>query len=126
MTGSSVLFDAPGPRARLRNHIITAIHVVVLAVIACPVYLPFFDPGPNPHGTPPIWLAAVGEGMAETAGRVADGVIGHGCTPRRHPTEADIPAITTGRGDEARRAATEILDSVLLETDDVPGQMRIG
>jgi len=60
---------------------------------------PFFDPGPNPHGTPEIWIAAVGEGMAETAGRVADGVIGHSFTTRRYLTEVSLPAI--GRGQDA-------------------------
>ena len=35
MSGSSVLFDAPGPRARVRNHFATAVSVlVVLAVLA--------------------------------------------------------------------------------------------
>jgi probable F420-dependent oxidoreductase len=58
---------------------------------------PFFDPGPNPHGNPPIWIAAVGEGMAETAGRVADGVIGHSFTTRRYLDEVTIPAIARGR-----------------------------
>ena len=68
---------------------------------------PFFDPGPNPHGTPPIWVAAVGEGMAETAGRVADGVIGHGFTTRRYLTEATIPAIKRGQ-DAAGRPADAV------------------
>ena len=58
---------------------------------------PFFDPGPNPHGNPPVWIAAVGEGMAETAGRVADGVIGHSFTTRRYLDEVTIPAIARGR-----------------------------
>jgi probable F420-dependent oxidoreductase len=68
---------------------------------------PFFDPGPNPHGTAPIWIAAVGEGMAETAGRVADGVIGHGFTTRRYLTEATIPAIKRGQ-DAAGRPADAV------------------
>jgi glutamate transport system permease protein len=38
VTGSSVLFDAPGPRARIRNHGISAITVVVVAVVAWVVY----------------------------------------------------------------------------------------
>ncbi|MCU1417709.1 MAG: family F420-dependent class oxidoreductase [Schumannella sp.] len=67
---------------------------------------PFFDPGPNPHGSPPIWIAAVGEGMAETAGRVADGVIGHGFTTRRYLTEATIPAIKRGQDAAGRPAAS--------------------
>src|SRR6266567_7591668 len=32
---------------------------------------PFFNPGPNPFGTPKVWLAAVGPHMTEVAGEVA-------------------------------------------------------
>ncbi|MGE0779759.1 amino acid ABC transporter permease [Mycolicibacterium sp.] len=38
MTGSSVLFDAPGPRALLRNRMISVITVIVVAVLAYVVY----------------------------------------------------------------------------------------
>jgi probable F420-dependent oxidoreductase len=38
---------------------------------------PFFDPGPNPFGDPPIYLAAVGARMLEVAGEVADGLLVH-------------------------------------------------
>ncbi|HEX7444286.1 MAG TPA: TIGR03617 family F420-dependent LLM class oxidoreductase, partial [Acidimicrobiales bacterium] len=34
---------------------------------------PRFDPGPNPYGNPPVFLAAVGPLMTEVAGEVADG-----------------------------------------------------
>src|SRR5687767_14682037 len=33
---------------------------------------PFFNPGPNPHGNPKVFLAGVGELMTEVAGEVAD------------------------------------------------------
>src|SRR4051794_5102146 len=33
---------------------------------------PMFNPGPNPYGAPPIYLAAVGERMTRVAGEVAD------------------------------------------------------
>jgi probable F420-dependent oxidoreductase len=67
---------------------------------------PFFDPGPNPHGNPPVWIAAVGEGMAETAGRVADGVLGHSFTTRRYLDEVTIPAIARGRDAAGRDAGS--------------------
>ena len=38
---------------------------------------PMFNPGPNPHGFPPIFLAAVGPRMVEVAGEVADGLMVH-------------------------------------------------
>ncbi|HHY50449.1 MAG TPA: TIGR03617 family F420-dependent LLM class oxidoreductase [Alphaproteobacteria bacterium] len=72
---------------------------------------PFFDPGPNPHGAPPVWIAAVGEGMAETAGRVADGVIGHSFTTRRYLDEVSLPAVRRGAA-AADRQASEIGFSV--------------
>ncbi|MGZ8802542.1 MAG: amino acid ABC transporter permease, partial [Mycobacterium sp.] len=38
MSGASVLFDAPGPRARVRNHVISAVTVVVVAAVLWVVY----------------------------------------------------------------------------------------
>jgi probable F420-dependent oxidoreductase len=58
---------------------------------------PFFDPGPNPHGYPPIWLAAVGERMTEVAGESADGLLGHSFTTRAYLSEVSIPALRRGR-----------------------------
>ncbi|HZU79761.1 MAG TPA: LLM class F420-dependent oxidoreductase [Acidimicrobiales bacterium] len=57
---------------------------------------PFFDPGPNPHGTPKVFLAAVGEKMAEVAGEVADGLLAHGFTTERYLREATVPALRRG------------------------------
>src|SRR5689334_1296931 len=34
---------------------------------------PFFNPGPNPFGSPPVILAGVGPRMTQIAGEVADG-----------------------------------------------------
>lgn len=61
---------------------------------------PFFDPGPNPYGHPPIVLAAVGEHMAEVAGEVADGLLVHPFTTARYLREVSLPAALRG----ARRA----------------------
>ncbi|UXA19975.1 amino acid ABC transporter permease [Mycobacterium sp. SMC-4] len=38
MTGASVLFDAPGPRARVRNHVVSAVTAVVVIAVAWLVY----------------------------------------------------------------------------------------
>jgi glutamate transport system permease protein len=38
MSGASVLFDAPGPRARVRNRLITAVTIALVAVVAWVVY----------------------------------------------------------------------------------------
>ncbi|WP_042386637.1 TIGR03617 family F420-dependent LLM class oxidoreductase [Streptacidiphilus melanogenes] len=58
----------------------------------------FFDPGPNPHGTPPILLAAVGERMTEVAGRVADGLLCHAFTTPAYLHERTLPALRAARG----------------------------
>ncbi|MDH5291857.1 MAG: LLM class F420-dependent oxidoreductase [Acidimicrobiia bacterium] len=58
---------------------------------------PFFNPGPNPHGNPKIFLAGVGRLMTEVAGEVADGFICHGFTTERFLREVTIPALAAGR-----------------------------
>ncbi|GAA1387857.1 LLM class F420-dependent oxidoreductase [Pseudonocardia kongjuensis] len=59
----------------------------------------FFSPGPNPHGTPPVMLAAVGERMTEVAGRVTDGLLAHSLTSPSYLAEVTLPALRRGRGD---------------------------
>lgn len=68
---------------------------------------PFFSPGPNPFGPPPVWLAAVGERMAETAGAVADGVIAHGFTTPLYLREVTRTALARG-AESAGRDLSEI------------------
>ncbi len=58
---------------------------------------PFFSPGPNPHGNPPIVLAGVGPLMTEAAGEVADGLLCHGFSTERYLREVTLPALERGR-----------------------------
>jgi probable F420-dependent oxidoreductase len=58
----------------------------------------FFNPGPNPHGNPPIYLAAVGELMTAAAGRVADGMLCHSFTTEAYLRERTLPALRSARG----------------------------
>jgi probable F420-dependent oxidoreductase len=58
---------------------------------------PFFNPGPNPHGNPKVFLAAVGPLMTEVAGEVADGILCHGFSTERYLREVTIPALERGR-----------------------------
>jgi probable F420-dependent oxidoreductase len=58
---------------------------------------PFFDPGPNPHGTAKVFLAGVGELMTEVAGETCDGFLCHGFTTERYLREVTIPALERGR-----------------------------
>lgn len=57
---------------------------------------PMFHPGPNPHGTPRVFLAAVGERMTAVAGEVADGMQLHGFTTERYLREVTLPALERG------------------------------
>lgn len=58
---------------------------------------PFFSPGPQPHGAPPVLIAGVGPRMTEIAGEVADGFIAHGFTTERYLREVTVPALRAGR-----------------------------
>ncbi len=57
---------------------------------------PFFDPGPNPYGTPRIALAGVGPLMTEVAGAAADMFLCHGFTTEKYLREQTIPALERG------------------------------
>ncbi|MCO8275930.1 TIGR03617 family F420-dependent LLM class oxidoreductase [Actinoplanes sp. TRM 88003] len=58
----------------------------------------FFNPGPNPYGTPPVLLAAVGERMTRAAGRVADGLLVHPLTSAVYLSERTRPVLQEARG----------------------------
>lgn len=57
---------------------------------------PFFSPGPNPHGRPPVYVAAVGPLMTGVAGEVADGLLCHSFTTDRYLREVTLPALANG------------------------------
>jgi probable F420-dependent oxidoreductase len=66
---------------------------------------PFFDPGPNPHGTPRIFLAGVGPRMTEVAGEVADGFIVHPFATEQSLRTITIPALERGLARAGRTLA---------------------
>ncbi|MBV8950593.1 MAG: LLM class F420-dependent oxidoreductase [Actinobacteria bacterium] len=66
---------------------------------------PMFDPGPNPYGSPKVFLAAVGERMTEVAGEVADGMLVHAFTTERYLREVTLPALERGFARSGRRRA---------------------
>ncbi|MBM4384942.1 MAG: TIGR03617 family F420-dependent LLM class oxidoreductase [Deltaproteobacteria bacterium] len=57
---------------------------------------PFFNPGPNKHGAPPIYLAGVGPKMVEVVGEVADGFLVHPLHTPAFLEAVTLPAL--GRG----------------------------
>lgn len=66
---------------------------------------PFFSPGPNPHGPPKIYLAAVGPLMTRVSGEVCDGVLCHAFTTERYLREVTLPALTDGAAEAGRDVA---------------------
>jgi probable F420-dependent oxidoreductase len=57
---------------------------------------PFFDPGPNEFGPPPILLGALGPKMTTMVAEVADGLLTHPFNSRRHLVERTLPAVDAG------------------------------
>jgi probable F420-dependent oxidoreductase len=63
---------------------------------------PFFDPGPNEFGPPPILLGALGPKMTRMAAATADGLLTHPFNSRRHLVERTLPAVDAGLADAGR------------------------
>lgn len=57
---------------------------------------PAFSPPKHPFGAPKVFLAAVGTGMTEVAGEVADGILLHGFTTEKYLREVTLPAVEAG------------------------------
>ncbi|CAN3128479.1 amino acid ABC transporter permease [Mycobacterium sp. smrl_JER01] len=79
--GSSVLFDAPGPRARVRNRIISAVTVVVLVLVAWVVYARLDSRGQltgekwEPFLTADLWRTYVLPGIEGTLTAAAVSIV---------------------------------------------------
>jgi probable F420-dependent oxidoreductase len=85
---------------------------------------PMFNPGPNPHGRPKVYLAAVGERMTRVAGEVADGLIVHPFTTVRYLQERILPSYEAGLAASGRtRTDVEVCFPGLVVTGD-PTAMR--
>lgn len=57
---------------------------------------PFFDPGPNPHGPPPVWVAGLGPRMTRAAAEAGDGLLVHPFHSERYFHEHVVPAVDAG------------------------------
>jgi len=89
------------------------------------IMTPFFDPGPNPYGTPRVFLAAVGALMTEVCGEVADGMLVHAFTTERYLREVTVPALGRGlaRGGK-RREDVELSCPVFIVTGETDEQVE--
>jgi probable F420-dependent oxidoreductase len=82
-------------------------------------------PGAAAVADVPIYIAAVNERMAEAAGRVADGVLGHPMTSPKYVTEVLRPAVERGASAAGRDPAeVSITGSVILQLNDDREQAR--
>jgi probable F420-dependent oxidoreductase len=84
---------------------------------------PFFNPGPNPHGNPQIFLAAVGSHMVRTAGEVADGLLCHTSSTERFLRETTLPALRDGcarAGRSIDRVQVSVAPMIALAGPDGP------
>ena len=70
---------------------------------------PFFNPGPNPHGRPPVLLAGVGAQMTRVAGGVADGFLAHTLTTAAYLRDVTRPALEKGREAAGRTDRVPVL-----------------
>ena len=57
---------------------------------------PNFNPGPNPYGSPPVLMGALGPIMTRKAAAVADGLLVMPFNSTRHFAERTLPAVAEG------------------------------
>ncbi|MHB8665726.1 MAG: TIGR03617 family F420-dependent LLM class oxidoreductase [Acidimicrobiales bacterium] len=78
---------------------------------------PMVSPRASPHGPPRIWVAAVGDRMAQITGEVADGVICHPLLSPLYLRERLLPAVATGASSVGRSASDlEVAAMILVAT----------
>ena len=81
------------------------------------IMAPAFDPGPHPHGAPPIFLGGFGPRMIGVAGEVADGLIVHPFNTRRSIERIVRPALAEGAARAGRDAgAVELVWVTMVVT----------
>lgn len=81
MTAASVLFDAPGPRARVRNRLLTAVTAVVALLVVWVVYTKLADKGQldaakwEPFLNPNVWKTYLLPGIRGTLTAAAVSIV---------------------------------------------------
>ena len=85
---------------------------------------PNFNPGPNPHGPPPVLVGALGPKMTAMAAEVADGVLVMPFNSRRHLVERTLPAIGLGLERGGRdRSDIEVVAEVICAVGSTPEEL---
>ncbi len=91
---------------------------------------PFFDPGPNPHGPPPVWVAALGPKMTACAGEFGDGLLVHPFHTGLFMTDHAAVAVAEGLGRAGRDRADFTISATAIvctgSTDEEMESARAG
>jgi probable F420-dependent oxidoreductase len=86
---------------------------------------PTFDPGPNPFGSPPVYLGGFGSHMVGVAGEVGDGLMTHPFVTRRSLLEQTLPALDRGLARSGRgREQYDVIAATLVVTADNDADME--
>lgn len=89
------------------------------------ITMPPFPGAGSAPGDVPVYLAAVNALMAETAGRIADGVLGHPMTSPAWIRDVVRPAVSRGAAAAARRPSeVNITTGVILQISDDRDEAR--
>ena len=76
---------------------------------------PLFNPGPNPHGIPKIYVAAVGPLMTKAVARSADGLLAHPFSSPKYLKNITLPNINEGL-QSSNRARSDFDLSIAIMT----------
>lgn len=87
---------------------------------------PMFNPGPHPHGLPPIYLAGVGPHMTEVAGEVADGLLVHPFNTPAFVEHDVLPALARGRERAGRDPASVAVSCQVMVATGLSAEERAG
>jgi probable F420-dependent oxidoreductase len=119
------------PAARMREHVLALRAIFDAWEQDTPLHFegefwthtlmpPNFRPAPQPHGRPPVLLAAVRERMLEVVGEVAVGLLGHAFQTAEVLRAVTVPALERGLERSGRaRGDIEVAAGVFVATSDV-------
>ncbi len=86
---------------------------------------PFFNPGPNKFGAPPVYLAGVGPKMVEAVGEVADGFLVHPLHSPSFLAAETLPALERGLAKSGRsRKDLAISCQTIVAMGNTPAQIE--
>jgi probable F420-dependent oxidoreductase len=91
------------------------------------IMTPMFTPEPQPHPSPRVFVAAVGEAMTEMCGEVADGLLAHAFTTKRYFEDVTIPALLRGMQRSGRqRSEFQLCAPIFVVTGNDESELAAG